>query len=461
MKPFPIILLCGVLVTISCTSKQNKTMKFNAAPEPMKLITVDPGHFHAALVQKAMYPQLSPDVYVYAPEGPDVLEHLNRIDAYNARSDSPTFWKEIVYLGQDFLQKMIAEKRGDVMMVSGNNRRKIGYIQAAVSAGIHVLADKPMCIDQAGFEALQQAFTSAQQNGVLVYDIMTERYEITTILQKKLAASPKVFGRLLSGTMDDPAVTKESVHHLFKYVSGKPLKRPAWFFDTTQQGEGIVDVSTHLVDLIQWECFPEQIIDYQQDIQLFSAKRWPTQMTLEQFNKVTQLVEFPDFLQPNVSDHLLSVYCNGEFNYTIKGIHAKVSVVWNFEAPEGTGDTHYSIMRGSNSSLIIKQGREQNYRPELYIMPSKEDRTFERSLNAAVQLISKEFPGLALIKCAEGWQIGIPDQYRVNHEAHFAQVTEKYLGFLKAGELPAWEVPNMIAKYYTTTAALTMAKGDR
>ena len=57
-----------------------------------------------------------------------------------------------------------------------------------------------------------------------------------------------------------PSIVKESVHHFFKYVSGNPLKRPGWFFDTTQQGEGIVDVMTHLVDLTLWEAFPEQPI---------------------------------------------------------------------------------------------------------------------------------------------------------------------------------------------------------
>jgi hypothetical protein len=52
----------------------------------------------------------------------------------------------------------------------------------------------------------------------------------------------------------------------------------------------------------------------------------------------------------------------------------------------------------------------------------------------------------------------IPAEYKVTHEAHFAQVTEKYLGFLKDGKLPEWEVPNMITKYYTTTSALKLAK---
>ena len=50
-----------------------------------------------------------------------------------------------------------------------------------------------------------------------------------------------------------------------------------------------------------------------------------------------------------------------------------------------------------------------------------------------------------------------PDKYRIGHEAHFGQVTEKYLRFLVDGKLPDWEVPNMIAKYYTTTMALEMA----
>ena len=30
--------------------------------------------------------------------------------------------------------------------------------------------------------------------------------------------------------------------------------------------------------------------------------------------------------------------------------------------------------------------------------------------------------------------------------------------YLKEGKLPDWEVPNMLAKYYTTTAALDLAK---
>jgi hypothetical protein len=56
------------------------------------------------------------------------------------------------------------------------------------------------------------------------------------------------------------------------------------------------------------------------------------------------------------------------------------------------------------------------------------------------------------------WQVLIPEKYRVGHEAHFGEVMERFLGYLEAGKLPAWEVPNMLAKYYTTTTALQMAR---
>ena len=54
--------------------------------DQVKLITVDPGHFHSALVQKIMYSQVSSEVHLYAPEGPDYKQHLARVDSYNFRT---------------------------------------------------------------------------------------------------------------------------------------------------------------------------------------------------------------------------------------------------------------------------------------------------------------------------------------------------------------------------------------
>lgn len=460
MKNIIILFLLIIVQFVSCNNIDQNSNKFNGAKNEVKLMTIDPGHFHAALVQKEMYEQINPIVHVFAPEGSDVDDHLKRIEGFNSREKNPTNWETRLYTGDDFLQKMIHEQPGNVMVTSGNNSKKTEYIKAAVDAGINVLADKPMAITQENFELLKEAFIVAEKNNVLLYDIMTERYEINSILQKEFSLVPEIFGEMVKGTPENPAVTKESVHHFFKYVSGNQIKRPAWFFDVSQEGEGIVDVTTHLVDLIQWECFPDQIIDFTKDIQMLSAKRWTTDLTPSQFNSVTRLKEYPKYLQKDVNDSILQIYCNGEIVYKIKDVHAKVSVRWNYQAPEGTGDTHFSILRGRKANLVIRQGAEQNYKATLYIEPVDKDNItdFEKDLKDNFFKVAEKYPGIELKKKADNWEIIVPDKYKIGHEAHFAQVTQKYLQYLVDGKLPDWEVPNMIAKYYTTTTALELAK---
>ena len=435
--------------------------KTDTTKAAFRLITLDPGHFHAALVQKTMYPDVDSVVHVYAPDdqSADLQLHLDKIEGYNTRAENPTHWKEVVYKGPDFLDKMIAEKQGNVVVMAGNNRLKTDYVLKAVGAGFNVLADKPMVIDAAKFDELKEAFATAEKNNVLLYDIMTERYEITTMLQRAFSQQPALFGTLEKGTPENPAVTKESVHHFYKNVSGSILTRPAWFMDVAQQGEGIVDVTTHLVDLVQWACFPEQVINYQNDIKLTSARRWTTDMSLSQFKAITKQAAFPDYLKKDVvKDSILRVYSNGEINYQLRGVHAKVSVTWAYKAPDGAGDTHYSILRGTKANLIIRQGADQQYKPTLYIEAANGNKDLEASLKSVLSPIQQAFPGVDVKKNAAGWEVIIPDKYKEGHESHFGRVAEKYLEYLKAGKLPAWEVPNMIAKYYTTTQALELAR---
>ena len=432
------------------------TMACNTRPDAKEvvLMTLDPGHFHAALVQKTAYPQVSKDVYVYAPAGDDLEQHLQKIEAYNTRSENPTAWNEIVYRGEDFLDRMIAEKKGNVMVTAGNNAKKTEYIKRTLDAGINVLADKPMAIDADKFELLKECFESAEKHEVLLYDIMTERFEISTILQRELSRIPAIYGEQQKGSPEDPAITKESVHHFYKNVSGNALVRPAWFYDVRQQGEGIADVMVHLVDLVQWECFPDVVLDYQKDIEITSARHWCTPVTREQFKASTGQDAFPDFLLKDVKDGVLEVYANGEINYALKGVQAKVAVTWAFEAPPGGGDTHYSTMRGTKSNLVIRQGAEQGFKPELYIEPQEA----LEGLEAAFAPIAEKYPGVTLEPFENDWHVVIPDSYRVGHEAHFGQVTENFLRYLQEGTMPEWEVPNMIAKYYTTTQAWKMAQ---
>jgi predicted dehydrogenase len=425
----------------------------------IQLITVDPGHFHAALVQKTMYEDVDSVVHVYAPVGNDVRLHLDRINAYNSRKENPTRWKEQVYTGADFFEKMISDKKGNVVVISGNNQRKAEYILRSLQNGFNVLADKPMAIDNKGFEQLKQAFEVARKNDLLLYDIMTERFEITSVLQREISMIPEIFGTLQRGTPKDPAVVKESTHFFYKFISGNVVTRPPWFFDVNQQGEGIADVMTHLVDLVQWECFPNEAIDYTKDVLIDSAKHWTTDLTLQQFTTLTKVDSFPVYLRKDISaDTLIKIFANGEINYAIRGVHAKTTTFWKYKSAENTGDLYYAIMKGTKANLIIRQGAEEDYQPTLYVEPAASFKTTD--ITGYFKKIQDKFPGVELQRTNNGWKVVVPDKYKEGHEEHFGRVTRNFLEYLKNKNMPAWEVPNMLAKYYVTTKALTLINAN-
>jgi predicted dehydrogenase len=429
--------------------------------KPVRLITLDPGHFHAALVQKTMYGDIDSVVSVYAPAGPDVQSHLDKINAYNARPKDPTHWVEHVYTGPDYLQKMITDKAGNTVILAGNNREKTTYIMQSLQAGFNVLGDKPMVIDDSAFGLLRQAFDTAAAHRRILYDIMTERYEITSILQRELAALPAIYGVQEKGSPAHPGIVASSVHRWYKYVSGNALTRPAWFFDVSQQGEGIVDVMTHLVDLVQWGAFPDQTLDYTKDIRVDDARHWTTDLASSQFKTITKLDTFPDFLRKALSDPgdtVLKVYADGEIDYRLKGVYVRAIVTWTYKAPTGADDTYASVMRGSKASLLIVQDSSVQYHPTLYIQPAGNDPSYEHTLTTGFAALQTKYPGIALKKEGNRWEVVIPDSYKEGHEAHFARVTQKFLEYVKNNDMPSWEVPNMIAKYYTTTTGLALAR---
>ena len=455
-----VVMQIVILIGTSCegggksAKEEAKSSKaaFTGAKGEVKIIDLDPGHFHAALVQKDMYDEISPEAYVYAPDGPDVKEHLKLIDSYNKRAEKSTAWVEKVYTGADYLEKMLAEKPGNVVVLAGNNRLKTDYIKKSVEAGLNVFADKPMVISPDKLSELEEAFKIAQEKGVLIYDIMTGRFEINSILLKEISQLPEIFGKLQTGTPEQPAVEMGSIHHYYKKVSGSILVRPGWYYDVEQQGEGIVDVTTHMVDFIQWGCFPNQIIK-KSDIEMISAKRWPTVVSKEDFKSVTFLDQFPDYLKKDVKRDNLMVYANGEMIYKIKGVVAKLSIEWRNKSVDSKGDTQKVILRGTNCTLEIRDGNL------IIIANDKNDLgLFSGNLEKA---IVQDLPqsGLGIEKVNNNtWKVIVPDKYKVPHETNFSQVMQKFLGYLKEGKLPSWEVPNIITKYYTTTSALKLAR---
>ncbi len=83
---------------------------------------------------------------------------------------------------------------------------------------------------------------------------------------------------------------------------------------------------------------------------------------------------------------------------------------------------------------------------------------FAATLERALPRIQQKYPGIGLQRSGTAWKVVVPASCHVGHEAHFGQVTEQFLAYVKSGSLPPWEVPNMLAKYFTTTRALEIAR---
>ena len=189
----------------------------------IRFITLDPGHFHASLVQKEMYPGVARKVHVYAPLGPDLIDHLGRVAALQpAQGQAHLLGAGGPHRRPTSSSACCASGRATRSSSPGRNRGKIDRIQSSLEAGFHALVDKPWILEAADLPKLERALATADERGLVALDIMTERFEVTSELQRELVNDPAVFGTLLPGSEAEPAVYMESVHHLMKTVAGAP-----------------------------------------------------------------------------------------------------------------------------------------------------------------------------------------------------------------------------------------------
>ena len=314
-----------------------------------------------------------------------------------------------------------------------------------------MLADKPWILESRDLPKLEAVLADADAKGVTAYDIMTERFETTSMLQRELVNDRATFGEMLPGTPDDPAVYMESVHHLMKVVSGAPNIRPTWFFDTSEQGEGLNDIGTHLVDLVHWTLFPETALDYKADIRVLAAQRWPTTIPEADFRRVTGAPGLPRVARGGGEERRLEYDCNTLVTYRVRGIHTQLNVIWDWEAPAGAGRHALCRLQGQPLARSRRASRRSTTtKPELYVIPNRaEDKAAgacapSRRSIAALARHRGTTPGVAVDERRGEIHVVVPDALRVGHEAHFAQVTRNFLRYLGDRKtLPAWERPNM------------------
>lgn len=427
-----LVLWCAFSLPVAAQDK--------SLPVRSTLVVLNPAHPHGAQMQQGLKSLLQRDVYVYAPPNNDVdASYLSVINRYNASMHSDTTWRVHVHIGEDYLKRMLQDKKGDVVLIASNNQTKADYILKAAAAGFNVIADKPMAVTSSDFVKLRAAFLEAEKHNKFVSDLptMSMRNQVIYLLQKELATIPEIFGALEMGSPENPAVVQENMHHYYKSI-----KRPTWFFDVKQQGNGVTDVTTHLADLVLWTCFPEQEICYEQDVEILSARLWPTMITPAQFKKVTQIDGYPDFLKPYQDGDQLKVFSNGEIISLIKGVYVRLTARWDFAPPAGKSDTYHSLLRGTRAILQIKPGQPT----DLYIKPAHGIRVtkLERELHNHVNRLKKDYPFISLHKEKNGWRI-TSQQRTLGKNARIVVPTKR-------------EVERMLAKYYITTQADAVAK---
>jgi hypothetical protein len=104
----------------------------------------------------------------------------------------------------------------------------------------------------------------------------------------------------------------------------------------------------------------------------------------------------------------------------------------------------------------LRQGAEEGYRSELYIVPTAD---IAVRLEHRIDALQAAYPGIGLTKHGSGWRVIVPDALRIGHEAHFAQMARRFLDDVEQRRPPpAFEKPNTLAKYHVCTEGVAVSQ---
>ena len=408
------------------------------------LLFLEPGHFHAALTLRTRNPRVARRVHLHATPGPERDAFIALVRSFNDRAVDPTDWDLEVHESADPERALVRARHGAVVVLAGRNQPKLGAIARLHAAGLHVLADKPWLTDGAALPDLERATAG----GPLAMDVMTFRHEVVAGLAARLAASRELFGEFDTSS-DEPAIDIRSAHHLLKVVNGAPLRRPAWYYDTRVQGDGLVDLQSHMTDQAQWLIGDGAGFDYRRDFALEGAERWSTPVPLDLFRASTGRDDFPDALRERVTDGVLALACNGEIRYRLRGVPVRQRAEWGQREPKGGGDAHRAALRGTNAAIVTRRGPETGFRAELHVAPRNAGPRFDARLDETLSEWGRgrALPGLSRRPSSLGQEIVIPDALHTPHEAHFAMVLDRFLDHVESAAWPAALAARIRSRY--------------
>ena len=412
-------------------------------------MTLAPGHPDAARVQGRAVEGVHPRCHVYAPLGPDLIDHLGHLLAFNTRPQSPTRWAADVRAGDDWLNRALREQPGNAAVVTGPAGHKLDRLLACVQAGLHVLADGPWADTAADLPRLDAVFHEADLRELVVWPLCAVRHDPAVQLLLELAADPDVCGELLPGTPDDPAVLLDATRHLRGTVGGRPVGRPAWAFGPTA-GDALLAAGP-LADLALRLVLPDRPPDPALDLAGVDGTGWPGLLDRDQFAAVTGLADFPPELASRVSRGTLAYPANGTATATVGGVAVRLAVLAEVDPPAGGGDTLDAVVRGRRATLTARGGAGPG---ELTVEPSAAAGPVYAALARRCQTLQDRFPGLSVQDQGGRFRLATP---AAGDDGYAAVLGEFVRYFRSPRQVPAWERAAVVMAAHLTVAASAAA----
>ena len=400
------------------------------------LLFLDPGHFHAALTLRARQPRAADEIVVYARPDAEPRDFLALVERFNRRPQEPTRWRPVVVIADDPLERLVHERRGDVVVLAGRNGGKAHTMRRLHDAGFHVLADKPWLVEPDDLEPVRASL----EGWPIAAEMMTGRRDLAAGVVKRLVATPAIFGAFRD---EGPAIEQESVHHLEKLVDGAPLRRPWWYFDVRVQGSGPVDIPTHLVDQAQWLAEGDAVAPV-----LLSARAWSTCVPAEAFRRITGEDEFPEALRPLIDRNGLDYRCNAELVYRIGPITVHARTRWDLTAEPGGGDVTRVVVRGTRADVRLEQSARTGHRRRVFVEPHVEAAGIGSALRELLARAQPAWRGAEIVPIgAERYEVSLPPSLDGGHETHFARVLDELLTMIDERRWPAALADRTWVKY--------------
>ncbi|MGE3107895.1 MAG: Gfo/Idh/MocA family protein [Phycisphaerales bacterium] len=189
----------------------------------------------------------------------NITDHMREQvgDKVGQRVDVPA---ERQFVGWDAYQRVI-DSGVDVVLITGYPGFRPQHLKAAIAAGKHVFAEKPLAVDAPGIRSVIESAELATSKHLALLVGFCWRYN---------ASMREAFKRVLDGSLGD--IT--SVHTT--YLTGTLGKRPRkpewqelefqmrnWWHFTWISGDHIVEQAVHSIDRLAWamnDRLPERVI---------------------------------------------------------------------------------------------------------------------------------------------------------------------------------------------------------